>query len=133
MPSHSNGRGRHFLRCSDISSITSVGFAPRYSSRRIKDFNYAGLRADTGEIVSCQMYLPMPGQGATTADFFNPLVRHVEDLIMNGRANYPIERTLLTSGMVIAAVDSLHRGQVPVETPEMSVRYTARESQFCRV
>jgi hypothetical protein len=50
-----------------------------------------------------------------------------------GRANYPIERTLLTSGMVIAAVDSLHRGQVPVETPEMSVRYKApRESQFCR-
>jgi hypothetical protein len=110
------------------------GFRTTLFLASIKDFNYAGLRADTGEIVSCQMYLPMPGQGATTADFFNPLVRHVEDLIMTGRANYPIERTLLTSGMVIAAVDSLHRGQVPVETPAMSVRYKApRESQFCRV
>ena len=29
----------------------------------IRDFNYAGLRADTGEIVSCQMYLPMPTHG----------------------------------------------------------------------
>jgi hypothetical protein len=99
----------------------------------IRDFNYAGLRADNGEIVSCQMYLPMPGQSATTADFFNPLVRHIEDLVMNVRANYPVERTLLTSGMVIAAVDSLHRCQVPINTPEMVVRYKApTESQFRR-
>ena len=98
----------------------------------IRDFNYAGLR-DDGGIVSCQMYLPMPGQGATTADFFNPLVRHIEDLVLERRANYPVERTLLTSGMVIAAVDSLSGGQVPVDTPEMAVAYQApRESQFRR-
>jgi hypothetical protein len=98
----------------------------------IRDFNYAGLR-DDGGIVSCQMYLPMPGQGATTADFFNPLVRHIEDLVLERRANYPVERTLLTSGMVIAAVDSLSGGQVPVDTPEMAVAYKApRESQFRR-
>jgi hypothetical protein len=99
----------------------------------IRDFNYAGLRGDGGGIVSCQMYLPMPGQGATTADFFNPLVRHIEDLVLGRRANYPVERTLLTSGMVIAAVDSLSGGQVPVDTPEMAVAYQApRESQFRR-
>jgi hypothetical protein len=99
----------------------------------IRDFNYAGLRGDDGRIISCQMYLPMPGQGATTADFFNPLVRHIEDLVLERRANYPVERTLLTSGMVIAAVDSLHGGQVPIDTPEMAVSYQApRESQFRR-
>ncbi len=109
------------------------GFRTTLFLASIRDFNYAGLRADNGEIISCQMYLPMPGQSATTADFFNPLVRHIEDLVMNGRANYPIERTLLTSGMVIAAVDSLHRGGAMVETPEMNVRYDApRESQFRR-
>ena len=104
------------------------GFRTTLFLAPIHDFNYAGLRGDNGEIVSCQMYLPMPGQGATTADFFNPLVRHIEDLVINSRANYPVERTLLTSGMVIAAVDSLHRGQVPVETPEMVVRYKAPSS-----
>ena len=109
------------------------GFRTTLFLAAIRDFNYAGLRADNGEIISCQMYLPMPGQSATTADFFNPLVRHIEDLILNGRANYPVERTLLTSGMVIAAVDSLHRGGAVVETPEMNVRYHApRESQFRR-
>ena len=46
----------------------------------IQDFNYAGM-LKSGEIVSCQMYLPMPGHGSSTADFFNPLVRHVETTI----------------------------------------------------
>lgn len=109
------------------------GFRTTLFLAAIRDFNYAGLRGDDGRIVSCQMYLPMPGHGSTTADFFNPLVRHIEDLVLDRRANFPVERTLLTSGMVIAAVDSLHRGQVPVETPEMAVTYQApRESQFRR-
>jgi hypothetical protein len=109
------------------------GFRTTLFLAEIRDFNYAGLRGDNGEIISCQMYLPMPGHGSTTADFFNPLVRHIEDLFLTGQANYPVERTLLTSGMVIAGVESLHRGQVPVETPEMAVAYQApRESQFRR-
>ena len=99
----------------------------------IHDFNYAGLRGDTGEVVSCQMYLPMPGHGSSTADFFNPLIRQIEDMVLTGRTDTPIDRTLLTSGMVIAAVDSLHRGQVPVDTPEMHVAYAAPpESLFRR-
>jgi hypothetical protein len=89
----------------------------------IRDFTYAGLRSDTGEIVSCQMYLPMPGHGASTADFFHPLVRHLEDMMLTGKVPYPPERTLLTSGMTLASVESLHRGQTLVETPEMGVRY----------
>jgi hypothetical protein len=91
----------------------------------IQDFNYAGLIGETGEVVSCQMYLPMPGRAATTADFFNPLARHIERMVVEGRAPYPVERTLLTSGMTLAGVESLHRGGARVETPEMAVRYTA--------
>jgi hypothetical protein len=107
------------------------GFRTTLFLAPIRDFNYAGLRRDTNEIVSCQMYLPMPTQSATTADFFNPLVRHIETLVMENRAPYPVERTLLTSGMVIGGVDSLHQGQVPVPTPEMAVRYQGpKESLF---
>ena len=109
------------------------GFRTTLFLAAIQDFNYAGLRSDTGKVISCQMYLPMPGHGSSTADFFNPLVRHIEDLVLFRKANYPVERTLLTSGMVIAAVDSLHQGQVPIDTPEMKVAYKApRESQFRR-
>ena len=99
----------------------------------IRDFNYAGMRSDTGSIVSCQMYLPMPMHGSTTADFFNPLARHIEDVVLTGRIPYPIERTLLTSGMVIAAVESLFQKQIPIETPHLAVRYQANgESVFWR-
>lgn len=96
----------------------------------IQDFNYAGLNGETDEIVSCQMYLPMPDQRATTANFFNPLVRQIERLILENRAPYPIERTLLTSGMTLAAVESLSRAGALIETPEMEVRYTAPKESF---
>jgi hypothetical protein len=109
------------------------GFRTTMFLASVRDFNYAGLRADNNQVVSCQMYLPMPGQSSTTADFFNPLVRHIEDLVLENRANYPVERTLLTSGMVIAAVDSLFKGQVAIDTPEMNVAYKAsRDSQYRR-
>ena len=97
----------------------------------IRDFNYAGLDGAGGAITSCQMYLPMPGASATTADFFNPLVRYIEGMVIENRAPYPVERTLLTSGMLTAAIESLHRDGALIETPEMDVRYTApEESQY---
>ena len=97
----------------------------------IRDFNYAGLNRDTGEITSCQMYLPMPTHGSSTADFFNPQIRHIERMIAENRAPYPVERTLLTSGMTLAGVESFHRGEQLVETPEMEVKYTVpKESLF---
>ncbi len=100
----------------------------------IQDFNYAGYIADRDETVSCQMYLPMPGHGSSTADFFTPLTRHIEDMILTGHAPYRVERTLLTSGMVIAGVQSLHRDGADVATPEMAVEYSApEESTFWRV
>lgn len=100
----------------------------------IRDFNYAGMRSDNGEIIGCQMLLPLPGRNATTADFFNPLVSHVEQMIVTGETPYPIERTLLTSGMVIGGVESLFAGQVPYETKDMAIAYRGpEESMYWRV
>lgn len=98
------------------------GFRTAVFMTGIRDFNYAGWVGKEGKIVTCQMYLPMPGHGSTTADFFNPLIRHAEEMILTGKQPYPVERTLLTSGMVIAGVQSLHSGKV-VQTPEMDVMY----------
>jgi len=99
----------------------------------IQDFNYAGLNGETGEVLSCQMYLPMPGRAASTAEFFNPLIYQIERTIVERRAAFPVERTLLTSGMTMAGVRSLHLGGAVVETPGMAVRYHGpEESQFLR-
>lgn len=107
------------------------GFRTTLFMLPIRDFNYAGLDGESGAITSCQMYLPMPGSSATTADFFNPLIRHIERMVLENRAPYPVERTLLTSGMLLAALESMHRGGTLVETPEMEVRYIApKESLY---
>lgn len=101
------------------------GFRTTLFMLGVRDFNYAGINSETGEITSCQMFLPMPTSVATTADFFNPLIHHIERMVLDNRAPYPVERTLLTSGMVIASVESLYRDGKVIETPEMEVRYTA--------
>jgi len=88
----------------------------------VQDFTYAG-RISGGKIASCQMHLPMPNHISSTADFFNPLMYNIEQTIVNRRTPYPIERTLLTSGMTLSSVESLHRGQIRVETPELNVAY----------
>ena len=73
------------------------------------------------------MYLPMPPALSTLADFFNPLMNNIERMLLENAAPYPVERTLLSSGMVIFALESLYRGQVKVETPELKVPYRAPE------
>lgn len=105
------------------------GFRTAIFLTGIRDFNYAGLTQD-GSIVGCQMMLPMPGRNATTADFFNPLSQHVEDMIVAGATIYPVERTLLTSGMVIGGVESLHAGQTLFATDEMRVAYQGPEASM---
>jgi hypothetical protein len=61
------------------------------------------------------------------------LMSKAEEMFLTGKAPYPVERTLLTSGLVQAGLTSLARGQVRIETPHLNVRYQApRESQFWR-
>jgi len=98
------------------------GFRTTLFMLAIRDFNYAGWDAGRGRAISCQMYLPMPTHGSTTADFFNPQIRHIERMVVERRQPYPLERTLLTSGMTLAGVESFARGTA-VDTPEMRVRY----------
>jgi len=57
----------------------------------------------------------------------------VEEMFLSGKAVYPAERTLLTSGVLAAAMKSLSVDHKKVKTPHLSVRYRATEaSTFCR-
>jgi len=94
----------------------------------VLDFTYAGMVKGSGDILSCQMHLPMPPRQTTTADFFNPLMNNIEITIEQGKATYPAERTLLASGMTLFGVESLYRGQTPLLTPELKVAYQPSEA-----
>jgi hypothetical protein len=51
------------------------------------------------------------------------MVRQIESMILNGVASYPIERTLLTTGMLDALMRSRHNGGIERATPELGISY----------
>ena len=66
-------------------------------------------------------------------NLFKALAHSIQTHFRNGSAPYPVERTLLTSGMVEASLQSLAGGQKRMLTPHLAVNYrAAKESTFWR-
>ncbi|MBI92370.1 MAG: hypothetical protein CME05_04050 [Gemmatimonadaceae bacterium] len=99
----------------------------------VQDFNFAAKLA-SDDLLSTQMYLPMPPAFTSLANFFSPQVANVEQMFLSGRPSYPVERTLMTTGLTAAAVDSLFGDQKRIETPHLErVTYDApTESTYWR-
>ena len=89
----------------------------------VQDFNFAAWVGDRSEPLSTQMYLPMPPARTTLANFFSPQVNHIEKMFLSGKPSYPVERTLLTTGLVAAGAESLFQGQTRQYTPHLDVSY----------
>ena len=49
---------------------------------------------------------PMPPARTSLANFFSPLVNNVEQMYLTGKETPPVERTLLTTGLTAAGVES---------------------------
>ena len=99
----------------------------------VQDFNFAAHLEGQDAPLSTQMYLPMPPARTTLANFFSPLVNNVEKMFLSGVAAYPVERTLLTTGLVAAGVESLFQDQIRQETPHLNISYQpTKESTFWR-
>ena len=95
-------------------------------------FNFAA-QLDSG-IFSTQMYLPMPDGRTTLATFFSPLVNGMEQMFLTGKPTYPVERTLLTTGLTEAGVKSLFANGARQETPHLKISYQpTHESTFQRL
>ena len=99
----------------------------------VDDFNFAAKLERESGILSTQMYLPMPPARTTLANFFTPQVNNIEKMYLSGEPAYPVERTLLTSGLVIAGVESLDQDQSRQETQNLTISYQPTpESTFWR-
>jgi hypothetical protein len=97
----------------------------------VDDTTFAGwLAGRPGQVVSTLVYLPAP----PGARFFDPLVLRVEDFFRTGKPPYPVERTLLTGGILDAALESRVRDRARVETPDLAaIDYEApADSGFIR-
>jgi hypothetical protein len=90
------------------------------------DYCFAAQLAN-GEIVSTQFFLP-PTPNVT---YSACLVAQIEEMIVTGRAPYPVERTQIASAMLDRCLDSKVEGYRRIETPELNIRYRApKESRF---
>lgn len=99
----------------------------------VQDFNFAARIDGRPAPFSTQMYLPMPPARTTLANFFSPLVNNIEKMFLTGKPTYPVERTLLTTGLTAAGVESLFQKQARIATPHLAIPYRApRESTFWR-
>ncbi len=95
----------------------------------IGDFTFAAKLKGQAEPLSTLFHLPPNPNVVYSA----ALMSKAEETFLTGKSPYPIERTLLTTGLVEAGVRSLATGQKRLETPHLAVRYQAtRESTFAR-
>jgi len=84
----------------------------------IKDYNFAARVKGIGTI-STQFFLP-PVPNVT---YSACLVGKIEEMFETGKAPYPVERTLLVSGVLESCLTSRVQGHARLETPHLDVRY----------
>lgn len=68
--------------------------------------------------MACQIWLQPEPHG-----HFTYLVRQIESLMLTGTEPYPVERTLLTTGILDAAMRSRHQDGTRLCTPELELGY----------
>lgn len=65
-------------------------------------------------------------------NLFMALAQAIQQHITERKAPYPVERTLLTTGILAAAVDSHHQNDKVVETPHLHIAYEAKDYRALR-
>ena len=93
----------------------------------VEDFTFAARLKGQAEPLSTLFYLPPNPNVVYSA----ALMSKAEELFLTGRPPYPLERTLLTTGLVATGMQSLAAGQKRLDTPHLAIRYQApRDSLF---
>jgi hypothetical protein len=95
----------------------------------LKDFNFAARLKGVPAIQSTQFFLtPTPNVTYSAC-----LVHGIEQMFATGVAPYPIERTLLVSGILESCLTSKVQNHERLETPHLKVAYQPpAKSSFCR-
>jgi hypothetical protein len=83
------------------------------------DTTFAARITTEKKPVSTLFYLPPPPGAA----FLQALTVKIEEFLASGKPPYPVERTMLTGGILDWALESRVRGQKRLETPDLAVTY----------
>jgi hypothetical protein len=92
----------------------------------VGDFTFAARLATQSQPLSTLFYLPPNPNVVYSA----ALMSKAEEMFLTGRAPYPIQRTLLTTGLVEAGVRSLASNGQKLDTPHLAIQYQAPEASL---
>lgn len=67
---------------------------------------------------------------AENSNNFSPLVDSIARCFLTGKRDYPVERTLLTTGALAFLMESAYQGQKRIETPMLKIAYRAPEKSY---
>ncbi len=101
-----------------IEYIDGLKAAAYLSPRHVQEFAFAGRARGKTQPDACWYELPKPQR-----DHFSFLTGHVAQMMGTGKPAYPVERTLLTSGMLDLLMMSRANGNKRVETQLLNVKY----------
>ncbi|HEX3725567.1 MAG TPA: hypothetical protein VHV08_04965 [Pirellulales bacterium] len=96
----------------------------------VGDITFAARLKGVADPFSTQLYLG--GTHDTQPHNFDALVWHIEQFLRTGKTALPLERTLLTTGLVAAGVESQARGGQKLETPHLAIRYRPQQASAFR-
>lgn len=88
-------------------------------------FGAAVRRAD-GTVQACEA----EGRSEPRYPHFAFLLHAIEKMIHSGKPSYPVERTLLVSGVLDRALRSRQAGGQQIRTPELSIEYRCRDYPY---
>jgi hypothetical protein len=89
-------------------------------------FTFAGRLKGEDKLVSTHFYLQQPDPFA----HFAYLVKAIDSMMQTGHAPYPVERTLLTTGILDAVMTSKADKHRRVETPHLEIKYQPTDWPF---
>jgi hypothetical protein len=134
---HARGDVRQLTRKHDTSGAWLIeyndgfrGLVPVFNSWVHEcdggDFFFAGTLAGKAEPVVTQFYMQQPDPYAHFAE----LLKAIDRMVQTQHPPYPVERTLLTSGILDAIMTSRAEGDRRVETPHLAIRYEPTDWPF---
>jgi len=77
------------------------------------------------QIDSTLCYVPIEN-----SNNFSPFVDAIARMFITRKTDYPVERTLLTTGATSFLMESAHQGQKRIETPLLNIRYRAPKNSY---
>jgi hypothetical protein len=89
-------------------------------------FIFAGKLKGKDRPVACQFYQQL----TDPFGHFAALVRAIDSLMRTGHSPYPVERTLLTTGILDAVMISKKERDRKVDTPHLAIKYMPTEWGF---